>query len=69
MATTIIGLLTLAKLGTQRPKQVQLHLPQQTQKLTAISQKHLIACNRVADYLQMIAFLNVSFKPVDSTVR
>ena len=55
MGTTIIGLLTLAKLGTQRPKQLQLHLSWQTQK-------HLIACNRVAGYLQMTAFLNVFLK-------
>ena len=57
MGTTIIGLLTLAKLGTQRPKQLQLQLLWQTQE-------HLIACNRVASYLQMIVFLNVSFKQI-----
>ena len=61
MGTTITALLTLVKLGTQRPKQLQQHLSLQTQKL-------LIACNRVAGYLQIIAFLNVFFKPADSAV-
>ena len=37
MGTTIIGLLTLAKLGTQRPKQLQLRLSWQTQKLIVMS--------------------------------
>ena len=39
METTIIGLLTLAKLGTQCLKQLQLHFPWQTQKLIAICHK------------------------------
>ena len=55
MGTTITALLTLVKLGTQRPKQLQLHLSWQ-------SQKHLIACNREAGCLEMIAFFNVSLK-------
>ena len=55
MGTAITALLTLVKLGTQRPEQLQLHLSWQ-------SQKHLIACNREAGYLQMIAFLNVCLK-------
>ena len=55
MGTTITALLTLVKLGTQRPKQLQLHLSWQPQK-------HFIACNREAGYLQMIDFLNVSVK-------
>ena len=61
MGTTIIGLLG-TQLGTQRPKQLQLHFLWQTRK-------HLIAYNRVVGYLQMINFPNVSFKPADSAVR